>query len=343
TALGLTAETQSGARRWTYLVAAGLLGGIALTIRPLTALAIGVSVWIWLGVRAHSAGKSWLAMTGGLAAGAIVPILALLWFNAATNGSPLTLGYTAAHAGGHGLGMSSGRLVYDQFGEPVVTTRSTTPWHAVQRNAFWIAGYLRSILPFATAAPLAWMAWRAGLMIRPVALAFLALPIAYLFWLSVTGRLFSELLVFVALGLALLLAKLLEQRPTWARWTVAVLVIAGLVDTSVHIAGAGKLPGRWSPYMARVNAAAAAGPTLIFVGGNQLLYEKMWWFNARDWMGKVVVARDLGARNRELIARFPHHAAYRVSWRAGITKAADVPIAAICGPRAQPAAAARCY
>ncbi len=340
TALGLDAESKNGPRRWSYLVAAGLLAGVAFAIRPLTGLALGAAVWIWLCVRTRAAGRSWLAMSGALAAGVIAPCLAFLWFNAETNESALTLGYNAAHPGGHTLGFALTVTPYDQFGQPFAVTLSTTPWLAVQRCLDLVAALLRSSLPFTTAAPLVWIAWRAGLKIRPIALVFLLLPLAYVFWPSVTIRSMSELLLFVALGLGVVLAKLLEQRRIWTRWTVAALVAAGLVVTSAQIAREGALPRRWSPYFARVNELAAAGPTLIFVNRGTLtsdeqLYEKLWWFNARDWMGKVVVARDLGARNKELIARFPHHAAYLVSWRAGVTTAADVPISAICGLRAQ--------
>lgn len=339
TALGLDAESKDGARRWTCLVAAGLLAGVAVAIRPLTGLALGAAVWIWLCVRTRSTGRSWLAMSGALAAGALVPCLAFLWFNAATNESPLTLGYNAAHQG-HWLGFAVTFNPYDQFGQPFAVTRARTPWHAVQRCLALVAALLKSSLPFAAAAPLAWMGWRAGLKIRPIALAFLLLPLAYVFWPVVTIRQMSELFLFVALGLGLVLGKLLEQRRIWTRWTVAALVAAGLVVTSAQLAPHRALSRRWSPYVARVNELAAAGPMLIFVNRGTLtneeaLYEKLWWFNARDWMGKVVVARDLGARNKELIARFPHHAAYLVSWREGVTTTADVPISAICGLRAQ--------
>lgn len=96
----------AGDRRWLWATVAGASLGAMATIRPLSALSIGVVVaagpWL-LGAAPPSRPRiaSWF---GGLTAGAILPVAGLLAYNQMLFGAPLAFGYEAAQGPSHGLG-----------------------------------------------------------------------------------------------------------------------------------------------------------------------------------------------------------------------------------------------
>ena len=90
------------ARPWLSLVA-GLGFGLAATIRPLDAAAFALPAGAWLLWRAIQQRPRWrdVAMAG---VGVALPILALLWVNERTTGSPLRFGYNVLWGSNVGLG-----------------------------------------------------------------------------------------------------------------------------------------------------------------------------------------------------------------------------------------------
>lgn len=77
--------------------------GMAATIRPVDALAFALPAGIWFLVRALRDPRRWLdALPAGV--GVALPMLALLWVNAKTTGSPLLFGYEVLWGKSHQLG-----------------------------------------------------------------------------------------------------------------------------------------------------------------------------------------------------------------------------------------------
>jgi hypothetical protein len=331
----LVAERLHGWRWWSMLALAGALGGIAFTMRPLTALALGAAVWLWMGMRSAHSVRAWLSMTAALVAGALPPVLGFLWINMVTNGSPTTMGYVAAHAGGHSLGFSGGtRIRYDALGQPVTTQSLVTPAVALNTALHHFIAVMRSALPVAVLLGITWSAWRAGLKFRGGAFAFLLFPVAYFFWPTATVRTLSEVTPFLCLGIGLALATLWKQGRAWTRWVLGIIVVASLVHTPIGIRTAGTRARTMEPYVERVRSLATQGPVVVFVNrgelGNDSLFEQLWWFNALDWMGNVVVARDLGVRDSMLQSRFPKHRPYVVTWQRGVSAANEVQVIERC-------------
>jgi len=94
--------TADGPRPWAALVS-GLGYGVAATIRPTDALAFALPAGVWYLARAVSDRRrlSDLVASG---IGVAVPVLALLWVNARTTGSPLLFGYEVLWGKEHNLG-----------------------------------------------------------------------------------------------------------------------------------------------------------------------------------------------------------------------------------------------
>lgn len=99
-------RARSDGVRWALV--AGLLAGLAVTMRPLTSVAIvsGAALAAWfepeLGWRVAVRRTARLGFAGVL--GALVPIALLLWYNAYFFGSPLTFGYNVALGPRMGVG-----------------------------------------------------------------------------------------------------------------------------------------------------------------------------------------------------------------------------------------------
>jgi hypothetical protein len=82
---------------------AGLAAGMAFAVRPLDAVAFIVPAAIWIVVRAARDRETRLPALAA-AAGALVPLCAVLWVNASTTGIPTQFGYSALWGSSHGLG-----------------------------------------------------------------------------------------------------------------------------------------------------------------------------------------------------------------------------------------------
>ncbi|MEW5916117.1 MAG: hypothetical protein AB1762_06915, partial [Gemmatimonadota bacterium] len=99
-ALRLTASPLSSSR-WALLL--GVSVGVAAAIRPVDALVMSAPVLVWCAWSLRMRPNR-VATFSAFVAGCAGPVALLLWYNAATTGSPLTFGYDLMWGETHSLG-----------------------------------------------------------------------------------------------------------------------------------------------------------------------------------------------------------------------------------------------
>jgi hypothetical protein len=317
--LALDATSRSGRRRDVEGVLAGLLLGLAFTVRPVTGLAVGLSIWLAL----LSRRLGWPRLrrvTAMICVGGALPFMAMLAYNTATNGSAFRIGYQAAlgHLSDMGFG-TRGVIVYDRDVRPVVSAYQFTFADAVRNEIASAAWPLaRDLFPVWWLLPLVAIAVAYRTRVRwGVLAAFSVLPVVNFFYFSNGERFYVELIPFALVVAALLVRHVAHTDVCAARALLIFLVGANVVTSATRIAG-----DRWqrsrSPVASEVLARAlrdssrAAPRILVFVRDTTLsepLLIGLSQFNFGRFPGPVVVARDLGAENAQLACRLP---GYRV-------------------------------
>lgn len=293
---------------------AGAIFGIAFAVRPLTAVAVGLSAYIWTTLRARPTPGMALRASLALAVGAAVPIGATLWYNAATTGSALTFGYAVSHAGLQALGFGlRGQIHFAAGGQAL---QSATPFefpHAVAAFAELFREVANEFLPACLWAGVLLVAWvnrvRLHLRYLPV---FALLPAAHFFYWYANPRFYAELLPYAAIGMSILLVETSQSNGRAARAMLAMVLAGNVLFSATRIAHDREVfHAQFAPSFEAVEALARErGNVLLFVRDGpevEPLYEALWWFNAEGIPGRIVVARDLGPRNADLIAKLPSH------------------------------------
>lgn len=332
----------SSRRRMGWWLGAGLLFGAAVAVRPVTGVALGASVVIWVAVRERLGMAGFARFVGWLALGSLAPVVGLLWYNAVTTGSPLTFGYQLVHGPYHDLGFGPrGYLVYDAEFRLVPATEPFTSVIALRHFAARAAGAAYGFLgvglliPTLLVATLYRYRWRWTTL-----LAFAALPAVYFFYWYSKMRFYSELLPFVYVGIAGVLLHIARRN---LRLAAALLVMA--VGTNLVLALPWRNRAEDTPWVGEAyvesqpllasfaaidRARAAHGRVVVFVkepaGPFEPILERLSIFNGRGLDGDVVVARDLGAANAALMHRLPGHTPYRATWRPKEQTATVAPI-----------------
>ncbi len=286
------------ARRWGAWLAAGFILGLAVTIRPLTGIALGSSVVLWLFIRRQPRPHRAALMVAWLALGALPPAVGLLAYNRATTGSPWVLGYTAANGNRHDMGFGTRRHVgADDRGAPLAIEIEFTPRFAIRQLALRASDVAWELLPGFTIVPLLLLAVRSRFRYRRRTMAaFCLLPLFYFFyWSTDYWRYYSELLPFALLGSALLITHT-AARSRAALTALAVAFVGGSALTAItelrdlHIVTRHRRVD-----LAQVRSAGRRyGKILVFVPtprGEQQLFEQLWYFNAERFPGR----RDRGA------------------------------------------------
>ena len=304
------------------LLAAGLLLGIATAMRPLSGacMSLGIMAFVW-----GRAGRlPQLRPLVLLALGTVLPAAALLLYNRGLNGRLLKFGYSMAQGRWMRLGFGErGIIVYHPDGLPHLMTANFSPrvalgqaLHLGADTAFafgplWLALPLLALVPTLLPARRRW-----------AVLGFLTLPFVHLFFRSANVRYLLPLLPFVLVALGLVLAEL--WRAPRARAAVVLVLAGGLVALSEPYR-AGQVYRRMRlPQFERVEQLRRqCGRVLLFVKEpdvDEPLLAQLWWFDRDGFDGDVVVARDLGDRNAELMQARPQHATFRMTsrgWWAG--------------------------
>jgi len=303
---------------WTL---AGVVLGFATTIRPLTGAALAVSLWGWILVRRRVRSRDVLRMSFALVLGAAAPLGFLLYYNSTVTGSPFTFGYHLAQRGLNDLGFGRrGAIYWGESGEPQeVLVSLFTPVVAASHFFTMMRDASFAFAPGFILAPLLFLVSREKLRLPwgPVAV-FLLLPAAHFFYYYTGWVFYSELGPFLLVGVAVLLVDLARKEGRLARhmlafWIVGNTVLAGAQNG----AAARQFRERLLPYFDGVaHLKHNNDKVLVFVRDCRdlpILFHALAWFNVDSFPGDVIVARDLGARDAELMKRWPDHRPFRVS------------------------------
>jgi len=254
-------------------------------------------------------------------AGAAVPVVAVLPLNYSYSGSySLVAGYNLAGRGLVDLGFGlRGYLNYHPDGITRVLAEPFTPRSAVQHTAALFGEAMEVATPFALIGPLAFLwlrrcggrAWA----LRHV-LPFLALPALQSFYFSKDLRYYTELLPFLAVAIAAILSGLLERVPRMCTPLLLLLMAGGALTSGLRLRNDALVFERDAlPAFHAVEALVRQNPrVLLFVRDERpQMFERLLWFSVEAGSDHIVVARDLGARNEDLIRLYPAYAVFHIA------------------------------
>ena len=315
-----------GRRTWAWALA-GLTLGFAVAVRPLTGLALAATLWFWVLLRERPTLRAATATTLAACAGAVAPVVFVLYYNLETTGSALRFGYDVAEHGLHALGFGMrGFVEYAAMGVPVEHAYQFGPLVAVKNLRETVrAGLTDFFSATILIVPIAYAAWRAGVRWRwrPLG-AFVVLPLAYGFYFyhsSGSDRFYVEILPFALVGSAYLLHGLARRHRT------AGAVLAGLLATTMIVDAASDIRSRRRDYT-RLTASQTVVERLRVDHQKLLVFVRStlpqppgdtislrWWgepamaplfgYDVFDFPSDVVVVRDLGDRDTLAAQRFP--------------------------------------
>jgi hypothetical protein len=325
----LGAESASGGRRFALGALAGIALGMGVAGRPLSGVGLGLALALWILIRRRMSVRQLAVTAAGVVLGGVLPAALLLEYNAATNGEAFRLAYQAIHGHGYDLGFGvRGFMGYMPSLERVQVPVNYTPRIAVSNLLLRLAEFSYAAFGIGLLLPLLALAWahRVPLRLRYAA-AFLILPALYFFYWYSGIRYFTCLLPFLLVGCAVLVLELFEREPVALGVGLCALV-GSLFFALPYRQSPGGLDSPWtrSAYfrdpgrMATLDSLRALGeregPLLVFARQQDNpfdnLLDRLELLNADGLTSRVLVARDLGARNAELRARFPERRVYLV-------------------------------
>jgi len=274
-----------------------------------------------------------------VAVGGIVPASLFIAHNLSVFGEPLALGYDVIHRGLHSPGFGTkGYMALDANVDRVPVTFPFTPMMAVENLVARFAGVNTSFLPIGMLLPVAAAAIAAGFRISwPLLALFSLLPAVQFFFWSPQLRMYFELLPFLLLAVAAMLVTIQSRWPRLATALMAMLIITQAV---LVIPADPKKPAGHRPWVASDYGPIAPARPLAFRSVDSLarahekvllfsreatrydnLIDRLYIFNEPDFNGRIVVARDRGALNQDLMRRYPEHVPILVEDRHGHTPA----------------------
>lgn len=320
--------------RFLWWMGAGVLFGYALTVRPLTGLTLGASVGI-LGLWRAKQGSpvAPVQMAVAVALGAAAPLALFVLHNISVFGRPLGLGYQVLHPGLYDLGFGQrGFRVLDENAEWRPMTFAFTAADGVRFFLQRLARMNTTFVPVGLLLPMIAGAVALGARIRwPAVALFGILPLVHIFFWGDALRLYWELLPFVVLGLTWILVDIHARSPRAAGTMVVVLVASQLIVALPWPSKSGEnhrpwaagldhtygrtAPGRWATLHRAVDLAAEHGQVVLFAREQSQydnLIDRLYAFNGDRFDGPILVARDLGTLNEDVISRFPRRVPYLV-------------------------------
>ena len=321
TAVLLASEAKSTSVQIALRAVAGLLLGFAVLIRPLTGVALGASIGIWMLARQEWRIRDAWKLGSPVMLGIAVPAAFVLYYNATVTGDPLVFGYKAVHGPLHdlGFGMRGFRYFYGGL-EPIVAADPFTFRDAMNNLHARSWQFALQLLPVFMALPVIWLGMARGARTHWwLVAAFLLLPLGHFFHFSSRSRFYTELVPFASIGVALLIAHLAAT--DWRRTAMPLLAVLALLGGArmLTIDRAGEQI--WSMVVDSAGKLEAAhaerGPLLVFVQEplpEAYLFRRLWQFNTRGFDSPILVARSQGDRDRQLAATMPNRTALRAIW-----------------------------
>lgn len=330
----------AGWRRLAAWMGAGILLGFVVTVRPLTGLAIGLSIGCWMLHRAWLAGRSLpLVMSGCVALGGVLPAALFMAYNQAVFGEPLALGHSVMHPGMYSLGFGQrGFRVLDADLNWVAEGFPFGPSAAVQSLVRRLVGMNVAFIPIGLLLPIVAIAVASGFRIAWSRVAMFAiLPAALFFYWSSSLRQYGELLPLVVVAVAMMLATTYQRWPRLGTGLVVLVLASNVVSAAPRSARretayrawatsdyGGGAPARRMVLESADSLARVHGRILLFSReatrfDNQI--DRLYQFNAPRFDGPIVVARDRGPLNAALMLRYPDRVPFLVEDRNGRTPA----------------------
>jgi hypothetical protein len=311
-----------GTTRMGSWATAGMLQGLAFATRPLTALALGAALAIFVLVGSRITSRRVLSLLGTLAFGAAGPIAYLMWYNHMTTGGFLRFGYTMANHGFQSLGFGlRGFITYKGKGLPIERVAEFGPGQAARQLAVTVQSVTARLWPGAMAFPLLFLARQLG--VRPrlrSVLPFALLPLAYAFYFFPSDRYMFSLLPFAMVGTAWLVRGVWREAPKVATALAAVLVCIQAAAGGGELIGLSNRAKTREPFIEAVESVHRTHPkVLVFVddtspGRQEPILEALYAYNLEgSYHGDVVVARDLGAADQVLETEYPDYYPVRLS------------------------------
>lgn len=323
----------SGTRRVGLWVAAGALLGFVVTVRPLTGVTIGVSIGLWMLLDAFRHERRLaLQMIGCVIVGGIVPAALFFLYNDTVLGGPLAVAYQVLHPGMYDLGFGMRGVMRPASGLPADGPQYL-PIEGLRFLVERLVSLNTTFIPIGMLAPITALAVGAGFRIPwgRVAL-FSLLPFVHVLYWYGGLRLYTELLPFLVLGTAAMLVFIYDRWPKLA-WGLGALVLVSQLIVALPWTEGGDnhrpwvrtdyasrgIPGRHATLRTADSLARAHGRILLFSRDrdsfdNQI--DRLYQFNGHRFDGPILVARDRGAANNELIRRFPDRVPFLVEDRA---------------------------
>jgi hypothetical protein len=301
-------------------VLAGLLLGMAISVRPLTGVALAVSLGIWILSRRRVGRWDYVRMAVAMTTGTALPIVFVLYYNNIVTGHPLLFGYHLANKGLQDLGFGLRGVVFQASdGSTGLLVENFTPRVALVHALRMVRSASLEFSPAFILAPLVFFGFKYRLRFSWVSvIAFLALPILHFFYWYEESRFYSELLPFFFVGIGILLADLWAQNRRVSQWLIAFILVGNLLFTGQGLLREYRgFHGWFLPYFNGVTELhRERGKLLVFVRERSrlpVLFDALSWFNVDDFPGDIIVARDLGARNTDLVRRWPDHLPFLVT------------------------------
>ena len=294
--------------------AAGLLAGWAAATRPLTGVALWPAMLLFAWFLEHPPRDRLIPAGMAMLAGAALPMAYLLWYNTLTTGSPLRFGYEIAERGFHALGFGTrGFVRYGMSGRPSLDVSPFGVHEAAVDTARGIRRMLAVFWPASMVLPLAFLAGQLGARVRwRLVLPFALLPAAYFFYFYADFRFLFELMPLAMVGTAWLLVRVADRRPAAAMAVGALMFVSSVGGVGLWMATRASRARPYAPILQAIDRARAQhGRVLVFVRDvspdvTKSFFTAIYAENLQGaFHGPVVVARDLGASDSALIARYP--------------------------------------
>ncbi len=316
-------ENTTRYRRVGLEILAGLLLGLMLTTRPLTAVGVAAGLAIWRWQEQVSVGaeriRSAARVAGFVILGALPATIAQLWYNARTTGSAAHFGYDLAHRGLQALGFGvRGFIGYDRAG---VMHPVTSPFHlgnAVYGLVSMIADTMATCQAVILILPLLFLARRLSVPRRwAVLIPFMVLPAAYFFYFYHDSRFYVVLVPFFMLLTAGLVEEVIRRDRRVAFALIGFAVWAAVASYGQLASERGPSASRLAYFHDVDSLRQLHGRLLVFAHDDDAgtpfdnavtadeLFTMLYWYNTQPFNGDVVVVRDVARLRRLAMACFP--------------------------------------